>query len=62
MQLLNEMPAKFKNDPFCPSSVNLLLTSNFLEKMEVEYSQDRKTGRFSIKNGPDHLEIDFDYK
>ena len=56
------MPAKFKNDPFCPSSVNLLLTSNFLEKMEVEYSQDRKTGRFSIKNGPDHLEIDFDYK
>ena len=45
-----------------PTKVKLLLTATFLEEMLVEYSQDNKLGKFSIKQGPDHLSIDFYYQ
>ena len=42
--------------------VDLLFTSNFLEKVLVKYNHDNKQFRFSTKEGQDHLCIDVDYK
>ena len=42
--------------------VDLLFTSNFLEKVLVKYNHDNQQFRFSTKKGQDHLCIDVDYK
>ena len=42
--------------------VDILITSNFVEKVLVTYTHDIQEFKFSIKNGQDHLCVDMDYK
>lgn len=43
-------------------SAYVLFTSDFLEKVLVQFSAEEKMAKFSIRNGEDHLCVDINYK